>query len=169
MENNILIDFKGVVRYDTIGELIHAFKCRVHTTVLPFGIYKKLLLIMIESLENIMKYSEYPQTSVLPGSKFEHIFRMYKQGNQYVIEGRNSLASAKAEFLQQRLNHLNGLDAQGLKDFYKATITNGEFTPNGGAGLGLIEIRKTSGNHIDYQFDRIDDNYCLYTMLVYIN
>jgi len=124
---------------------------------------------MIESLENIMKYSEYPQTSLIPGSKFEHVFRMFRQDNHFMIEGRNSLATTNAESLQQRLDYLNDLDMQGLKDFYKATITNGEFTPNGGAGLGLIEIRKTSGSLIDYQFDRIDDRYTLFTMWVNLN
>lgn len=71
-----------------------------------------------------------------------------------------------ADSLKQRIDLLNSLDAQGVKDFYKSTITNGVFTKGGGAGLGLIEIAKISGNPINYNFESSGDSCMRYTQQI---
>jgi hypothetical protein len=63
------------------------------------------------------------------------------------------------ESLEKRLIYLNNLTPQGIKEYYKETITNGQFSLQGGAGLGLIEMAKISGNKIEYMFQRVNDSY----------
>ena len=56
-------------------------------------------------------------------------------------------------FLRTRIDNVNNQDREELKDLYKTTITNGEFTAQGGAGLGFIEMAKTAGNKLEYTFE----------------
>jgi len=49
---------------------------------------------------------------------------------------------------------------------YLEIITNGEFSAKGGAGLGFVEMAKTSGNNLEYSFKPITDDYSLYTFIV---
>ena len=44
---------------------------------------------------------------------------------------------------------------------------NGEFTSQGGAGLGFIEMAKTAGTKLEYQFENLTEDYSLYTLKVY--
>ena len=53
-----ILSYSGPLKYDTIGELINNLKKKVPELNLKLVVYKKLLLIMIESLENILKYNE---------------------------------------------------------------------------------------------------------------
>jgi hypothetical protein len=160
LETTIILDYRGSIRYETIGELIHNFKQSVPSLGIPVSIYKRLLLIMIESLENIMKHSECQPDPELTWLKMERC------GTCYTITSSNLMQKENAESLKQRIDLLNSMDAQGVKEFYKSTITNGVFTKVGGAGLGLIEIAKISGNRINYNFESSGDSCMRFTQQI---
>ena len=130
------------------------------------GIYKRLLLIMIESLENIMKHSEYPD-----GLREENlpVLSISRNNNQYLVKSSSLLHTEQISPLKKRIDYLNNLDQQGLKKIYKETITDGIFTKSGGAGLGLIEIAKISGNPIRYEFLPLNKEYVHYVQQVTVD
>lgn len=169
LEKVIIIDYRGVIHYDTIGELIHQFKNHVPILGIQIGTYKKVLLVMIESLENIMKYREIPVQSDENELAFTPLFSVIKEGERYYINSCNTLEYNKMEMLEKRLVYLNNLTAQGIKEYYKETITNGQFSQQGGAGLGLIEMAKISGNKIEYMFQRVDDHYVNFSLRITVD
>lgn len=169
MENTTVIDYRGTIQYETIGELIHKFKRQVHSMGVRTGTYKKLLLVMIESLENIMKHSECPDSVINSDELIAPGFSILKKDENYIIISSNSIRKQGIPVLKKKLDYLNSLDQQGLKDYYKQTITNGEFTNRGGAGLGLIEMAKISGNTIKYDFFPIDERFVRFTQWITID
>jgi hypothetical protein len=167
LENITLIDYNGRIKYETIGELIHKFKLQVPLLGIPIGIYKRILLIMIESLENIMKHSDGPDS---PQDDLEvPSLSISLLNNQFLIKSSNPVDKANIQVLRERIDLLNHMDAQELKNIYKETITNGVFSKTGGAGLGLIEMAKISGNPIQYEFKPINNQYYRYIQLVTVN
>jgi hypothetical protein len=169
LENTTVIDYCGVIQYETIGELIHKFKHQIHIMGVQIGTYKRILLVMIESLEYIIKYSERPPDKIIDDQLYAPAFSITKNENHYTIIASNPVKKQVFSSLKNKLDHLNSLDQQGLKDFYKETITNGEFTNKGGAGLGLIELAKISGNIIKYEFYPIDKKYLRFTQYITID
>jgi hypothetical protein len=166
LEKITLIEYQGCINYETIGELIHRLKLQVPKLGIHIGIYKRVLLVMIESLENMMKHGLTLNTDVAdPGLCKIQITRHQKR---YRIYTTNYISNEYITGLRNRLDYLNGLDPVQLKNVYKETITNGEFTKSGGAGLGLIEMVKISGNPIDYRFVSLDDLHTLYHQTVTI-
>jgi hypothetical protein len=169
LEKGKIIDFRGNVHYETIGELIHQFKNHVHILGVHIGTYKKVLLVMIETLENIMKYREYPSNVNGDEGSFISLFAVTKEGDRYFISSANTLERRNIPALEGKLIYLNTLTPQGLKEFYKETITNGQFSEQGGAGLGLIEMAKISGNKIDYHFKPVDEMYATFHLKITID
>ncbi len=168
MKKKTFIDYRGVIQYETIGELIHKLKNQVHIMGIQTGTYKRILLVMIEALENIMKHSRKPaglteteqdNVATLSITREDHIFSLCSS---------NILDNSAMPMLQKKLDHLNSLNKQEVKDLYKDTITNGEFTNTGGAGLGLIEIAKISGNKIGYEFRSLNEICSIFTLKVKI-
>lgn len=168
MENTTVITYRGAIHYETIGELIHKFKYQIHLLDIHTGTYKKLLLVMIESLENIMKHSAGPDNKIADNKQFDPVFSIIKNEKNYIVFSSNPVKNTVIPQLKKKLEHLNNLDQQGLKDYYKETITNGKFTKRGGAGLGLIEMAKISGNTILYEFSPIDEKFALFTQRITI-
>lgn len=164
-----MINFTGPVQHETIGVLIHELKQKAQQLGIKTGIYKKLLLVMIEALENIIKYNEYPfasnknSRSALPSLKVE------RNSLHYRITTSNILKNNRITAISDKINYLNSLDPQGLKEYYKNTITNGEFSHKGGAGLGLIEMAKMSTHKIDYDFSAYNEEFSLYRLQVLID
>ena len=169
LENGKIIDYSGNIHYETIGELIHQFKNHVHILGVHIGTYKKVLLVMIETLENIMKYREYPSNVNEDNGAFIPLFAITKEGDRYFITSANTLERRNIPELEGRLVYLNTLSSQGIKEYYKETITNGQFSKLGGAGLGLIEMAKISGNKIDYHFQPVDDVYATFHLKITID
>lgn len=166
MEDTTLIEYHGSIRYETIGELIHLFKQQVPRLGIPLNTYKKILLIIIEALENMMKHSE-DSTPAKHDASPELSLKF--RNNQFVIETCNSIHSGHIQSLKARIDFLNNLDQTGLKKLYKETITNGVFTKSGGAGLGLIEIVKISCNPIQYEFELLNKEYSCFRQKITIN
>lgn len=162
----MLIEFNGIVHYETIGELIHQFKTHVHNLGIHIGTYKKVLLVMIETLENIMKYGPVVNAAGMP---FLPAFSVVREGERFAVHASNALKKDEVPELEKRLAYLNTLSAEEIKEFYKSTITNGQFSRQGGAGLGLIEMAKISGNRIEYAFDPIDKMYTSFRMRIIID
>ena len=59
--------------------------------------------------------------------------------------------------LFKNIDHLNTLDKVGLKSVYLETLTNGQISKKGGAGLGVIIMAMKSKNKIVYSSSPIDD------------
>jgi hypothetical protein len=169
LEKVTIIDYKGAIHYDTIGELIHQFKNHVPILGIQIGTYKKVLLVMIESLENLMKYRECPAQTNGNEMGFTPLFSVIKERDRYFINSCNTLENNKMESLEKRLIYLNNLTPQGIKEYYKETITNGQFSQQGGAGLGLIEMAKISGNKIEYMFQRINEDYVNFSLRITVD
>jgi hypothetical protein len=169
LEKITIIDHSGAIHYETIGELIHQFKNHVHILGVHIGTYKKVLLVMIESLENIMKYAEYPSLTDGNPDAFIPQFSVRKEGERYFVSSSNTLETRNIRTLDEKLVYLNSLDQQGIKEYYKETITNGQFSQQGGAGLGLIEMAKISGNKIDFKFQQVDDSYTLFNLKITVD
>jgi hypothetical protein len=164
-----IINYIGAIHYETIGELIHQFKNHVHILGVHIGTYKKVLLVMIESLENMMKYGEFPPNSEGNSAAFIPVFSVVKEGERYFISSSNTIEAGNSPSLEEKLIYLNTLTQQGIKEYYKETITNGQFSQQGGAGLGLIEMAKISGNKIQYNFKRVNEKYTLFNLKITVD
>ncbi len=68
--------------------------------------------------------------------------------------------------LKERIDFVNTKTSDELKILYRQTITDGKFTPKGGAGLGIIEMAKISGHPLDYEFEPINGNFSRYTLTI---
>ncbi|MCH8330800.1 MAG: hypothetical protein IH946_05385 [Bacteroidetes bacterium] len=53
-----------------------------------------------------------------------------------------------------------------LNDLYRNILKHGEISESGGAGLGLIEIARKSGQHIEFNFDEVDENVSYFSLQV---
>jgi hypothetical protein len=169
LENLRIIDYCGDIQYETIGELIHELKNQVHKNGIQIGTYKRILLVMIEALENIMKHSEFPSDASGKTLLLIPFFYIQKNAGKYIVQSANPIRKRSKAALTERIDFLNTLNQQSLKDHYKETITNGSFNEQGGAGLGLIEMAKISGNRMIYEFLPVNEDFVQFNLKIEID
>ena len=169
MLSKSILSYQGPLSFSTIDWLLSEFKMAAQDHDLSFKAYKKMISVMIEALENITKYSDQVECKKQSESGFCPSCYINRNGTIIELITSNPVKKEDVEMLRSRIDNVNKHDRDALKELYKTTITNGEFTPKGGAGLGFIEMAKTTGNKLEYTFKNLDNDYSLYTFRVFFN
>jgi hypothetical protein len=160
----IFLEYKGPILYDTIGDLISLLKETMFEAKVKQTVYKKVLMIMIEALENIFKYHEFFGDNEELISKYPPSICIKYSNPNILVTCSNPILKVDSDKLKSRLEKINKLDKAGIKEEYKQTITNGQFSEKGGAGLGIIEMAKISDDKLTFSFNHIDEEYNNYEL-----
>jgi hypothetical protein len=91
-------------------------------------------------------------------------FIIGKHLNEFSIFSGNIVSNTVAEKLNRRLNSIKSLSNSDLKKQYMDVLSNGELSAKGGAGLGFLTIALKSNNNIDFDFEMLNKEYCLFSM-----
>ena len=73
------------------------------------------------------------------------------------------------KFLKDKIDKINSLSDDELKDMYKFILNHQRLSDKGGGGLGLVDIARKTGNKMEYTFEKYDDTYYFFNLDVYID
>jgi hypothetical protein len=114
---------------------------------------KRMALLISESFQNVIRHGDSDRKDddsslfcIRGIDQFIHIF------------SSNSVDLKTKLFLENKLNHINTLDKDQLKEVYKNALESGEISEKGGAGLGLIEMARKSEMPIQKRFNLQNEN-----------
>jgi hypothetical protein len=97
------------------------------------------------------------------------IFGIQKKGPWYYVTTGNVLEQLKVPELRGKLDRVNSLDQEELTQFYREILSDGKISSKGGAGLGLIEMARKSGNKLHYDFRNITEELAFFYLHSYIS
>jgi len=163
---NSILNHTGLLTYSSIDTLLTQFKNVSQEYDIKFSVYKKIITVMIESLENICKYTDVYETFVRENTQYMPTFEIRMNSDSIRLLTSNPVKTEDIDRLKCKIEMVNNKDREELKELYVQTITNGKFSPKGGAGLGFIEMAKTSGHNLEYSFKNINDSFSLYRFVV---
>ena len=163
MLHKSILSYQGPLSFSTIDRLLSEFKLAAEDHDISFKTYKKMISVMIEALENVTKYSDQLLCNGDRSSVFCPSCTISRNDSLIEMETTNPVKKQEVKPLRTRIDKINSQDSNALKELYKSTITNGEFSATGGAGLGFIEMAKTTGSKLEYAFENLSEEYSLYT------
>ncbi len=92
-----------------------------------------------------------------------------KNKNVYTIITGNYIINENVHGLKTRLDEVNSLTKEELKEYYKKVLNNGEMSLKGGGGLGMIDIARKTGEKLDYNFLDIDNKVSFFTLNIKVS
>ncbi|WP_152426330.1 SiaB family protein kinase [Cesiribacter andamanensis] len=114
---------------------------------------RKIAFLIAECFQNVIRHQEQP--SLKKGEKKPDssmfMVRHHRQ-SQYSIASVNLVRNQRVAPLQAKLGNLSRLDGVELRKMYLDLLPGGEYSDKGGAGLGLIEMARRSGQQFQYDF-----------------
>ncbi len=126
--------------------------------------------VFIEQMQNILNYSaEHPRVSEFS----EEALRMGItvvgiEGSNYFVYCGNKVYRRDVDSLRGRIDDLKLLSKDQLKQLYKERRRMEPEAGSKGAGLGLIEMARKSGQPLAYDFKIIDDQFAFFSIKVSI-
>lgn len=157
-KHKLMLSYRGAFSESITESLLSTTEKKLDIDGAERTLKKKVFNIMVECLQNICKHGE-KKSEELPS-----LFMIGKTKDAYLTFSGNVVCNSKVEGLKEKLELLNKMSVDELKELYKSVVDNGEFSEVGGAGLGLIDMARKSGNPLEYNFRAVDDNHTFFAL-----
>jgi hypothetical protein len=122
----------------------------------PRALKRKVYNVMVEGLQNITKHQAGIDESI---ANNYGVFVLKKENLKYYITTGNLIENENIAGLTLQIEQVNKLNEEELKAYHRQVLVDGKISSKGGAGLGLIDMARKSGNKLLYAFEKVDDNY----------
>ncbi len=164
--NPPFVYYEGNFDLEAIDRLVEEVDQRVDATIVGKRMKKKVLNISIEILQNTFRYLKYTN---LPKNNNEGFFAVYKHDGGINIDSGNFLKKSDVKNVSSRISIINEQLFDELTVTYRKGLDEGDISDQGGAGLGFIDIARKSGNKINHEFTKIDEDYSFFVLKININ
>jgi hypothetical protein len=164
MSQNLILVYQGDFTQESTKSILAMAERNLDSSGEDSSIKRKVFNVMVEALQNIVKHSD----ELVDGQIRSHaaIFLIGKEKNRYSIMSGNPIRKVNIDKLNKALEHINGLDKEGLKELYKEIIKNTTISEKGGAGLGFVDMARKSGEKIEYSFPELNADYAFFCLKV---
>jgi hypothetical protein len=150
--------YRGVVTNENLVPLLTLLEKEMESSEFGFVGRKRLFMFVLESLQNVSRHSdktEHADKSLVVYSKTDF---------GYTVTTGNVLLTSATNELRAKLEEINHLQSDEIRERYRQMLSSSEFTSKGGAGLGLMEMAKKTGNKLDYDFVSVDGQYSYFIL-----
>lgn len=162
--NNILLSFKGDITSELLSSILQIMESKLDTMQEEPKVKKKVYNVLVECLQNLYHHMDEQQTIDNHNRVRSAIFMIGKVDTVYNIITGNYIKNDSIDPLKTKLDHINTLTKEELKDYYKQVLDNGMMSEKGGGGLGMIDIARKTGQKLSYNFMPIDETYSFFTL-----
>ncbi len=148
-EKNILIAFTGYFDHLVTTSLLKNIKNKLSVLRSTTGIDKKVYNVLVESIENISKYSTNKNQNIA-------MLLLCKSETHFTVITGNHILNNDIDELKKKLDKVASLSLAELKKMYREQMLS-KRTHENSAGLGIIDIAIKSDNHIKYDFKQLTE------------
>ena len=165
-DSEVLLSYRGKVTDDHFDTILQLVEHKLDQEETSRSVKRKIFKILVESLQNVYHHFDElrPNRGVFPMS-----FTLEKDKLAYSISTGNHIQVTKVDQLKTFIDYINQMDANELKSFYRDRLGNGSFSDGGGAGLGMVDIIRKSGEKITYNFRPVNEDYSYFSLTIKIS
>ncbi len=171
--NKIMLSFKGDITSELLTSILQIMESKLDNLQEEPKLKRKVYNVLVECLQNL--YHHMDEIAIAqadeesPKITRTAIFMIGKQGEFYTIITGNYILNSNITKFQAKLDKINNMDKEELKEYYKEVLAEGGFSEKGGGGLGMIDIARKSGHKLDYSFMNIDTDFSFFNLTIKIN
>jgi Family of unknown function (DUF6272) len=166
--NSVIMSYKGAASNDLLTSLLAIAQTKLAETENKSAIKKRVFSILVEILQNIYHHFEEVDSDNLREDD-AITFLLVKTDTAYTIVTGNYVPINDVALLKRRIDEVNVLTSEQLKEKYRQQLNIGVVSPKGGAGLGIIDIARKAGNKLEYEFKDYSTNYSFFSLTVKIS
>lgn len=164
----VFLNLAGPLSQNLMVEMGSLMKTKMALEGSDAATIKKAFSVLVELNQNIIHYSaekEQTKTRIEIGC-FNGcgIISVGRQQDNYFLLSGNLMENNKVDRLKERLDNLNVLSKDELKEAYKQQRKRGPDQHSKGAGLGLIEMARKAVCPFQYQFEQVDERFTFFSL-----
>lgn len=158
LKDNLGYIYRGVFTKEISDSILSLTENNLSSQEESSKMKKRVYLILVEGLQNITRHQDDTQANA-QNPYANGMFVIQKKEDKYFITTGNLILNDNISHIKKLINKINSLEKDELKLYYKKVLEEGTLSDKGGAGLGLIDMAKKSGNKLAYVFKKVDTNF----------
>jgi hypothetical protein len=163
-KEHITLNYSGIFNQDNLVSLLGIIEKQMMGTLITKN---KTFNVMVEMLQNLVKHADHYNLNQVYGN--HGIFFITENDDEFILTTGNYIKNEKSNDLANHLFHVNSLDTKGLNAMYNRNLLNTERESKRiGAGLGIIDMRLKSQEKLDYNFEKVDDQFSFFTLRIHV-
>ncbi|KPK88197.1 MAG: hypothetical protein AMS27_00115 [Bacteroides sp. SM23_62_1] len=165
--NEIKLVYEGKITHQITKAFISLAEAQMEENEEAASVQRVVFHVLVECLQNISRHADvYESGNYLYSGK--GIFLVSNTAEAFQITTGNAVLKEKILVLTEMLDNINEMDDSHLKDLYMKQMRDGTLSEKGGAGLGLIDIRRKTGNKLEYHFLPLTDKLSFFLLTAII-
>lgn len=163
---DVVLSYKGEINEDLL-ESIYASMDRHFDEDTSEKQKKRFFQVLVEALQNVFHHQSDTDVAGLITTD-QNGFVILDHGHEFQLITGNYLKNSSIPAIRSRIDEVNGLTPDELRKYHQKALAESELSEKGGAGLGIIEMVRRSGNPLSYEFKKINDTisfFCLSAIL----
>ena len=168
---DVLLAYKGSITSDLISNVLEVVEAKLEDLSEGSKVRKKVYNVLVESLQNLFHHVEELPKNM--HDKFDPKFGMLVvtkvDPNIYKISTGNFINTEKVKTLKDKIDKINSLTIDELKDMYKFILNHQKLSAKGGGGLGLVDIARKTGSKLEYSFENYNNEYYFFNLEIIIS
>jgi hypothetical protein len=165
--HEIKLVYEGKVTHQITKAFIALAEAQMEENEEASRVQRTVFHVMVECLQNISRHADEFETEESAYSG-RGIFMVSNTDQAYCITTGNAIVNEKIPGLGEMLEEINALDEGELKNLYMKQMREGRLSDKGGAGLGFIDIRRKTGERLDYHFLPVSDKISFFLLTTLI-
>jgi hypothetical protein len=164
LTNKLIMIYDGEFNQDITKTVLAMTEKTFDADGVDEAVKKKVFNVMVESLQNICKHQYHASLE-----NTTSIFMIGDDDKDFMVISGNPIVNENIDNVKGKIDHVNTLDKEGLKAFYKESRLKSTISNVGGAGLGFIDMARKSGKRLEYSFEKINDSLSFFTLLIRVS
>jgi len=166
-KGDVILSYRGSITSELINDILEAVEAKLEEDDAESRLRKKIYNVLVESLQNLYHHIEQHHEGIQEDlePKFG-VLVIRREGEFYKVTTGNFVSSNRIKFLKEKIDKINSLSKDELKDMYKFILNHQKLSAKGGGGLGLVDIARKSGNRLEYEFYNYNGNYYFFNLTI---
>jgi hypothetical protein len=157
-DEKLMFAYRGEVTGDNSVNLLTLLEREMEFSDFSLLGRKRLFMFVLENLQNITRHG------IIRSNEITSLVVYSKTPEGYTVSTGNALKKSEVGALRKNLMKINSLDPEKIRDVYRTMLQDSSIGKKGGAGLGLMEMARKTGNRLDYDFFPIDEKFSYFIL-----
>lgn len=169
-DEHIILSFKGVFTADLLTSILSILEGKMVDLEIDPKKKKRVFNILVECFQNLYHHiEEIGETEELIQHQKTALIMVKHENGVFMVRTGNFIQQEAVPDLKEKLELVNRLSEEELRDLYRETLNNDSRTEKGTAGLGFIDIARKSKNKLEYDFININEKISFFCLNVVID
>ena len=161
MKSQVLYSFSTeALDYASVNDILHEMNTVFSDELFPPLLKRNVYMISSECIENMHKHGVHH----IP--EFPLQFSIEIQNSEIIICASNLIESKSQAKFETYLRFVNLLSIPALKDHYISVVKTQKKTDKGGAGLGVLIMKRKSNTPFEFTFEAISKKNTIFTIII---